>query len=146
MNENQGMITMTFQVPVSMLPTVTDLVNKLYKITAADAEAIPLPESIDDVIRYCRERNSNVDPKRFWEYYENNDWKTKSGEPIRNWHKLLERWERTQTKNTCYRARNVYQIQNKPFQGDDFELTERMLEEAEKAKKAEEENEEEAPF
>lgn len=46
-----------------------------------------------DVEIWCLARMSPVDPAQFFDYYEENGWKTKSGEPIKNWRKMEMKWE-----------------------------------------------------
>lgn len=52
-----------------------------------------VPPSLQDVEAYCRERNSPVDPKRFFDYFEAGGWVDSKGNPVRNWKQKLLTWE-----------------------------------------------------
>lgn len=51
--------------------------------------------TIDEVKKYCQERNNGVDPQKFFDYYEVNDWKDQAGKPVKSWkQKMIANWER----------------------------------------------------
>ena len=52
--------------------------------------------TLEDVKAFCRERNSPVDPLRFWSYYNASGWLDNKGEPIRSWKQKLISWEATE--------------------------------------------------
>lgn len=52
-----------------------------------------IPPTLDEVIAYCRERNSPVDPKRFYDYFNEGHWVDGQGQPVRNWKQKLITWE-----------------------------------------------------
>ena len=61
------------------------------------------PPTLEEVQAYCKERNNNVDAKRFWDYYEAAGWKDQSGKPVKNWkQKMIAVWERPRDENTRY--------------------------------------------
>lgn len=49
--------------------------------------------SLDEVIEYCKERNNNVDPNKFYDYYEVNNWVDNKGNKVRNWKQKVITWE-----------------------------------------------------
>jgi hypothetical protein len=51
------------------------------------------PPTLDEVIAYCRERNSSVDPRRFYDYFTAGGWVDGQGQPVRNWKQKLITWE-----------------------------------------------------
>lgn len=53
-----------------------------------------VPPTLEDVRAYCKERNSSVDPLKFFEYYTAGNWKDSKGNPVRNWKQKLITWER----------------------------------------------------
>lgn len=59
------------------------------------------PPSLEEVTAYCRERNSPVDPRQFWEYFNTGGWKDSKGNPVRNWKQKLITWEKYDTKPTA---------------------------------------------
>lgn len=52
------------------------------------------PPSVDEVRSYCRERQNNIDPEAFVDYYEANGWVQGRGKPIRDWKAAVRTWER----------------------------------------------------
>ena len=55
------------------------------------SESIETP-TLEEVKAYCKERGTDVDADRFFNYYEARGWKTKN-EPIRDWKALFRTWE-----------------------------------------------------
>ena len=61
------------------------------------------PPTLEEVQAYCKERNNNVDAKRFCDYYEAAGWKDQSGKPVKNWKQTrIAVWERPRDENTRY--------------------------------------------
>lgn len=54
------------------------------------------PPTLEDVKAYCFERNSPVDPKQFFEYFEAGGWKDSKGNAVKNWKQKLITWEKYQ--------------------------------------------------
>ena len=54
--------------------------------------------TLEEVQNYCIERNNNVDFKKFYDYYEVNDWKSQDGKPVKNWKQKIITWESKQPK------------------------------------------------
>lgn len=70
-------------------------------------EQIFVPPKLEDVEAYCKERNNNVDAKRFFDYYSAGNWKDKAGKPVKNWkQKMIANWERNAAK-PIEKKRNV---------------------------------------
>lgn len=57
-----------------------------------------VPPTIEEVQAYCQERKNNVDPKRFFDYYEQGGWKDSKGNPVKNWKQKLITWENKEPK------------------------------------------------
>ena len=57
-----------------------------------------IPPTLEDVQAYCQERNNKVDPKRFFDYYEQGGWKDSKGNPVKNWKQKLITWENKEPK------------------------------------------------
>lgn len=52
------------------------------------------PPTFEEVEEYARNRNSPVDPRKFFEYFEAGNWKDAKGNPVRNWKQKLLTWEK----------------------------------------------------
>lgn len=48
--------------------------------------------TLQEVLDYAEAMRSDVNPYRFYEYYEKSGWEIKPGEPIRNWKSLFHSW------------------------------------------------------
>lgn len=65
--------------------------------TVESVETTPLYEqksipTLQEVIDYAEAMKSDVNPYRFYDYYEKANWEIKPGEPIRNWKSLFHSW------------------------------------------------------
>lgn len=52
-----------------------------------------VPPTVEEVQAYCRERNNNIDPQRFIDYYTANGWTQGHGKPIKDWRAAMRTWE-----------------------------------------------------
>lgn len=59
-----------------------------------------IPPTLEEIEAYCRDRNNNVDAKKFFDYYSVSDWKDKDGKPVKNWKQKIITWEGSRNKNT----------------------------------------------
>ena len=50
--------------------------------------------TLDDVKAYCLERNNNVDPEKWYNYYSANGWKVGKN-PMKDWKAAVRTWERS---------------------------------------------------
>ena len=58
-----------------------------------------IPPDIEWVKAYCRERNNNVDPEKFFDFYTSKNWmigKTK----MKDWEASIRTWERDDRRQT----------------------------------------------
>ena len=53
-----------------------------------------VPPTLEDIRAYCQERNSSVDPVKFYEYFTVGNWKDSKGNPVKNWKQKLITWEK----------------------------------------------------
>lgn len=65
--------------------------------TVESVETVPIYEqksipTLQEVIDYAEAMKSDVNPYRFYDYYEKFNWEIKPGEPIRNWKSLFHSW------------------------------------------------------
>ena len=54
-----------------------------------------VPPTVAEVTEYCKERNNNVDPQRFVDYYEANGW-MRGKNKIKDWKACVRTWERNE--------------------------------------------------
>ena len=57
-----------------------------------------VPPTLEEIQDYCQSRNSDVDPQKFFEYYEAGGWKDAKGNSVKNWKQKLITWEGRQKK------------------------------------------------
>ena len=55
--------------------------------------------TVEEVAAYCKERNNNVDPQRFWNFYEAKGWKIGKS-PMKDWRACVRTWESDEQKTT----------------------------------------------
>lgn len=56
-------------------------------------KAVFEPPTLAEVEAYCKERGNSVDAKRFFDYFEANDWKDAKGNPVKSWKQKVITWE-----------------------------------------------------
>ena len=74
------------------------LPNNIDRKTSNKSIYIP---TLEEVAEYCRERQSGVDPKAFFDYYQSQKWKKSNGQPLYDWKAGVRYWERTQRPSKC---------------------------------------------
>ena len=56
-----------------------------------------VPPTQEEVEEYCNERNNNVDPQKFVDYYQSNGWKV-GRNPMKDWKAAVRTWEKNNDK------------------------------------------------
>lgn len=65
------------------------------------------PPTIEEVIEYCASRGNNVDPYKFFDFYEAGEWIDSNGKPVKNWKQKVITWEgRNGSKQFSTNAQN----------------------------------------
>lgn len=59
------------------------------------------PPTIQEVEAYCRERNTNVNPARFFDYYTSNGWRVGKN-PMKDWKAAIRTWENNDYDHGSY--------------------------------------------
>ena len=54
--------------------------------------------TLEEIQAYCIERNNNVNPKTFLDYYEINNWVDSNGNKVKNWKQKVITWEKRNPK------------------------------------------------
>ena len=52
-----------------------------------------VPPTLAEVTAFCQERKSPVDPRRFFDYFTENEWRDRDGRTVRSWRQKLIAWE-----------------------------------------------------
>ena len=78
------------------------------------------PPTLDEVIAYKSETNSNVDPQKFVDYYESKGWKVGNA-PMKNWQAAFRNWGRKDFGGSSNTALHPFAAQNytqRQYSGD----------------------------
>lgn len=60
-------------------------------VTATSPRRFSKP-TLEEIIAYCKERNNNVDPQRFYDFYESKGWRV-GNQPMKDWKACVRTWE-----------------------------------------------------
>ena len=52
-----------------------------------------VPPTLEEVEKYCKDRNNAVDARKFFDYFTASDWVDGKGNPVRNWKQKIITWE-----------------------------------------------------
>lgn len=100
--EAVGNIPTQIQPPSNQIPTEIEIEEELdkekEKEVCADESADTHSKrfrkpTLEEVTNYCKERNNNVDPQRFWDFYEAKGWKIGKS-PMKDWKACVRTWEK----------------------------------------------------
>jgi len=61
--------------------------------------------TIEEVTKYCEERNNGVDPQKWYDFYSSNGWKVGKN-PMKDWQAAVRTWERGNAKSCVKRGDN----------------------------------------
>ena len=62
--------------------------------------------TVDQVREYCRERNNNISPESFIDFYEARGWKLSKGVAMKDWKAAVRTWERNDRKKPSNKFNN----------------------------------------
>lgn len=79
--------------------------------------------TLEEVQQYVRERNSTVDAKKFFDYYNAGNWKDSKGNPVKNWKQKLITWEGKRGEQKVPDFTNPYKQEErkKVYTDDEFD-------------------------
>ena len=72
--------------------------DSLEEVSSAEGGATPTAPkrfkkpTLEEIIAYCKERNNNVDPQRFYDFYESKGWRV-GNQPMKDWKACVRTWE-----------------------------------------------------
>lgn len=70
------------------------------------------PPTLEEIETYCRERQNDVDPKKFYDYFTASDWVDSRGQKVKSWKQKIITWEGHSNKKTV--GTNGIPISNAP--------------------------------
>lgn len=62
--------------------------------------------TLEEVQQYCSERNNNVNPNKWLDYYESNGWKVGKN-PMKDWKACVRTWENSNYSNETKKTNNL---------------------------------------
>lgn len=100
--KDNGAYTLGCQTVAKRLPQSSLVESRVDKDSIGEGNsadgAAPIPKrfvkpTVEEVAAYCKERNNNVDPQRFWDFYEAKGWKV-GNQPMKDWKAAVRTWEK----------------------------------------------------
>lgn len=76
-----------------------------------------IPPTLEEVTAYCKARNSSVDPKVFWEYFNAGGWKDSLQHPVYAWKQKLITWE---SKDRQKKTASAKPMDERPVTEEEF--------------------------
>lgn len=120
---NDGQTTANCRLEVEVEEEVEEEVEgeKEKKIQEKKARRF-VPPTLDEVTEYAKQRKSNVDPKAFFEYFDEGKWVDSEGKPVRNWKQKFLTWERMGNGRTRSQNSNSRQMakRSEDYRGESF--------------------------
>lgn len=93
----------------------TSMNNTINNNCVKKAKAFHKP-TLEEVVAYCSERENNIDPERFIDYYEANGWRVGKN-PMKDWRAAIRTWERGDN-STSYNNYNKTPVNAAPAATD----------------------------
>lgn len=75
-----------------------DRLNNRSGETKAEKRKDFTPPTLEEIKEFCAQRNSPVDPNRFYDFFEAGNWVDTKGNPVRNWKQKFITWERKEVE------------------------------------------------
>lgn len=79
--------------PNNIVDNTEDNINRKDSKERVKKESEFVPPTLNEVIEYVKERNSTVDPVKFYDYFNVGNWIDSKGQPVKNWKQKLLTWE-----------------------------------------------------
>lgn len=82
------------------IPSINTSINTSICVdTPKKAKAKFVPPTLEEVKKYAKSRNSNVDVKAFFDFYDVAHWVDSKGQPVKNWKQKFITWDNADKKN-----------------------------------------------
>ena len=123
--EENGVYTLGCQVVANRLPNGCHSIEKEsivknslvecsgVECSVGEEEPTPAP-TIDEITDYILNNNLSINPNRFFFYYDERDWKSANGKPIK-WQQKLQEWDFEDKQKAEAEAKAEPQTNNNPF-------------------------------
>lgn len=72
-----------------------------------------LPPKLEEVRAYCEERDNQIDPEQFVDFYESKGWKV-GAQPMRNWKAAVRTWEKRDAEKAKPKGEDRYYHSDEP--------------------------------
>ena len=83
--------------------------------------------TVDEVKAYCQERNNNVDPNAFVDFYSAKGWRV-GNQPMKDWKACIRTWERRDQKEPPKKKVGFSNYESqRQYSDDQFRAIERMM-------------------
>ena len=82
-----------------------------------------VPPTLEEVVEYCKERGSKMDPEKFHNHYTANGWMVGNKNPMKDWKAAVRNWEKNDgvfARGAQERGNGVSAGSNSSFDVDDF--------------------------
>ena len=91
-------VRVTFEIPANVATSLAGFLESLKvavetKNNYVVEDVLPLPQSVDEVVDYCKANGLVANGVKFYNFYSKTGWKTTKGKPIDDWQKLLRKWD-----------------------------------------------------
>ena len=80
-----------------------------------------VPPTLEEIQTYCKSRNNNVDPQKFFDYFNESGWIDSKGNKVKNWKQKIITWE-TNNNNTNKSSTNEINYNLKQVGKNAFQL------------------------
>lgn len=68
--------------------------KELYKYNSKEKTKF-IPPTLEEVKEYCKQRNNNIDPQYFYDFFSVSDWVDSKGNKVKNWKQKIITWEKS---------------------------------------------------
>ena len=91
-------VKLTIEIPTNAATTLIGFLQSLKvavetKNNYVVGDVLALPQTADEVVEYCKANGLVANGTKFYNFYNDRDWKTTNGKPIDDWQKLLRKWD-----------------------------------------------------
>lgn len=97
---------------IELLKEENNKLKSLLKEKSKSPSSKTIKPTVEEIKKYCQERNNSIDAERFYDYYESNGWKV-GRNPMKDWKATIRTWEKNDKQHedniTTYQERMISQ-------------------------------------